>query len=305
MLSPVGFWSYARDDDSHSDGQLSQLRVIVGKQIGLQYGEEVPIWQDITAIPFGADWATTIDQSIGQTSFFLPIITPRFLRSRNCHDEFVAFRDRMRALRRDDLIFPIHYVSIDGMQESETAFGADLAVLRRHQWADFRPLFYLDPRAPEVRRWAGDLATSILRATRRPMPAAVVTPPPPVVAPPPPPAPVPTETEVSAAMAAPTALFQPVTPPPAAEMPQEPQPAHHTRHLKARAADWRRCRCRRPWRRRLVHRLADVAPAHAPLAIAPFAIAARFRRSAGSRRFGLARVGCRQRRHGDPHLHGA
>ena len=33
MLDPVGFWSYARQDDAHSDGQLSQLRAIVGKAI--------------------------------------------------------------------------------------------------------------------------------------------------------------------------------------------------------------------------------------------------------------------------------
>ncbi len=40
MLDPVGFWSYARLDDAHSDGQLSLLRAIVGKAIGLQYGAE-------------------------------------------------------------------------------------------------------------------------------------------------------------------------------------------------------------------------------------------------------------------------
>ena len=38
MLEPVGFWSYARQDDLQSDGQLSQLRAIVGKAIVLQYG---------------------------------------------------------------------------------------------------------------------------------------------------------------------------------------------------------------------------------------------------------------------------
>ena len=54
MLDPVGFWSYAHQDDAHSDGQLSQLRAIVGKQIVLQCGDEVKLWQDIVAILFGA-----------------------------------------------------------------------------------------------------------------------------------------------------------------------------------------------------------------------------------------------------------
>ena len=33
MLDPVGFWSYGRHDDAHSDGQLSLLRAIVGRAI--------------------------------------------------------------------------------------------------------------------------------------------------------------------------------------------------------------------------------------------------------------------------------
>ncbi len=34
MLEPVGFWSYARQDEQQTGGRLSQLRAIVGKAIG-------------------------------------------------------------------------------------------------------------------------------------------------------------------------------------------------------------------------------------------------------------------------------
>jgi hypothetical protein len=50
VLDPLGFWSYARQDDAQSDGQLSQLRAIVGKAIVLQYGTEVTLGQDISAM---------------------------------------------------------------------------------------------------------------------------------------------------------------------------------------------------------------------------------------------------------------
>ena len=53
----------------------------------LQYGIEVTLWQDISAIPYGADWAETIERTIGQTTFFIPIVTPRFLKSTHCRDE--------------------------------------------------------------------------------------------------------------------------------------------------------------------------------------------------------------------------
>jgi biotin carboxyl carrier protein len=168
MLDPVGFWSYARHDDQHSDGQLSQLRAVVGKAIGLQYGGEVTLWQDIDAIPFGADWAATIERTIDQTTFFIPIVTPRFLKSQYCFDEFTAFRQRMIALGRDDLIFPVQYVDVKKLQPAETVFGKNLDALRRPQWIDFVPLFYAEPRSAEVRRWAGALAENILDAMRRP-----------------------------------------------------------------------------------------------------------------------------------------
>ncbi|MGD0639341.1 MAG: toll/interleukin-1 receptor domain-containing protein [Roseiarcus sp.] len=172
MLKPVGFWSYARQDDDHSDGQLSQLRAIVGKAINLQYGEELTLWQDIAAIPFGADWAATIERTIGQVTFFVPVVTPRYVKSANCLAEFKAFRDRMKALGRDDLIFPIYYVNVENLPASDTVFGDELAGLRRQQWIDFRSLVYEDPKSPKVRQWADRLAASVLNAMRREAPAS-------------------------------------------------------------------------------------------------------------------------------------
>ena len=163
MSSPVGFWSYARSDDAHSDGQLSQLRTIVGKAIALQYGADINIWQDIQAIPPGADWAASIERTISQTVFFIPIVTPRYLKSTHCFAEFHSFRSRMVDLSHDDLIFPILYVGVDHIDADETVFGDELQALRRHQWIDFRPLRHADPRSHEVGMWVDGLAENILK----------------------------------------------------------------------------------------------------------------------------------------------
>ena len=168
MLDPVGFWSYAQQDDANGDGQLSQLRAIVGWRIVLQCGVKVSLWQVLAAIPHGADWAETVERAIGQTTFFIPIVTPRFLRSLYCRDEFASFRRRMRAMGRNDLIFPIHYVDVDGTRPEETVFGDDLDALRRSPSFDFRPLFTADPKSQEVWRWAGELAESVLMALQQP-----------------------------------------------------------------------------------------------------------------------------------------
>jgi hypothetical protein len=140
LLKPVGFWSYARQDDNYRDGDLSQLRTIVGKAISSRQGEEVTLWQDTVAIPFGADWAANIEDAIRQVTFFIPVLTPAFLKSKNCLDEFEMFRRRMADLGRDDLIFPIHYVDVERIAWAETVFGDELAALRRQQWIDFRPV---------------------------------------------------------------------------------------------------------------------------------------------------------------------
>ena len=161
VLKPVGFWSYARQDDSHSDGQLTQLRAIVGNAISLRLGDEVRVFQDTAAIPFGADWAASIEEAIDQTTFFIPIVTPRFLKSENCRDEFRSFRRRMKALGRNDLIFPIHYVDVEPIAASDTVFGDELGVLRRQQWIDFRSLQFEDVKSAKVRQWADALAVSI------------------------------------------------------------------------------------------------------------------------------------------------
>lgn len=168
MLKPVGFWSYAREDDKDVGGQLSTLRQILANTINLRLGGEVKLFQDSEAIPFGADWASSIAKAIQDVSFFIPIVTPRFLQSKNCHHEFVSFQSKMVALQRDDLIFPVHYVDVGQTKSDETAFGEAFSALHRHQWIDFRPLQQLhDIQSQQVRQWAGGLAGAIVDAIRK------------------------------------------------------------------------------------------------------------------------------------------
>jgi hypothetical protein len=43
----VGFFSYSRSDDDHSDGALSLLRERIRKELRMQLGRELRLWQDI------------------------------------------------------------------------------------------------------------------------------------------------------------------------------------------------------------------------------------------------------------------
>src|SRR5450631_3601823 len=87
----VGFFSYSRQDDESFDEALSKFRCAIQIELGAQLGRsryDFRIWQDKTTIPLGALWEKEIKDGINQSVFFIPIITPRAVRSDNCAFEF-------------------------------------------------------------------------------------------------------------------------------------------------------------------------------------------------------------------------
>jgi len=90
----VGFFSYSREDDEGSRGALSALRDAIQAELSAQLGRahaDFRVWQDKSAIPLGTLWENQITQGINQSVFFVPIVTPRALRSQHCAFEFRSF----------------------------------------------------------------------------------------------------------------------------------------------------------------------------------------------------------------------
>jgi len=106
----VGFFSYSREDDADFDDVLSKFRVAIQAELSAQLGrnrDNFRIWQDKFAIPHGALWQQQITDGIKQSTFYIPIITPRVVNSPHCAFEFNSFLAREKELGRDDLVFPI------------------------------------------------------------------------------------------------------------------------------------------------------------------------------------------------------
>jgi hypothetical protein len=138
-LEPVGFWSYTTQDDRVSGGHLSQLRVQFANELQLQLGRQhVHIFQDVAAIPHGADWDKAIHGALSTANFMIPIVTPGFLASEWCCKELMRFRDREDSLGRDNLIFPFVYVPIDNVDPARKSDCHDPAaydlILARQQF---------------------------------------------------------------------------------------------------------------------------------------------------------------------------
>src|SRR5262245_31185370 len=111
----VGFFSYSREDDEAFKGTLSALRDGIHRELSAQLGRSkrnFRLWQDQTAIAPGKQWESEIKAAVDQSVFFIPIITPRAVNSKYCKFEFEAFLARENAMGRNDLVFPILYISV-------------------------------------------------------------------------------------------------------------------------------------------------------------------------------------------------
>src|SRR5579871_1407691 len=164
----VGFFSYSRDDDHDAQGALSALRNRINRELRGQLGRgrsELRLWQDQAAIPFGADWEDAIKAAVAQSVFFIPIVTPSSLRSKNCKFEFDLFLSREAELERRDLIFPILYIRVPAL-EDERQWRQDpvLKVIGTRQYLNWQPMRFVDIGSAEAAKQIENFCANIYRA---------------------------------------------------------------------------------------------------------------------------------------------
>jgi hypothetical protein len=99
----IGFFSYSRDDDEDSHNALSTIRELIQNELRARLGrsrQSLRLWQDQEAIAPGSMWESEINTAVKQSVFFIPIITPRVINSKNCGVEFKKFLDREKEHKR-------------------------------------------------------------------------------------------------------------------------------------------------------------------------------------------------------------
>ncbi len=168
----VGFFSYSREDDEGSKGTLSDLRDAIQRELSAQLGRSkrnFRLFQDQEAIAPGKQWEIEITKAIEQAVFFIPIVTPRAVSSSHCKFEFESFLAREQALGRDDLIFPILYISVPGL-EDEVIRRVDpvLSIVGKRQYVDWRPYRHLPTDTPSVGQSIERFCSKIVDAFREP-----------------------------------------------------------------------------------------------------------------------------------------
>ena len=169
----VGFFSYSHDDDEDFDRQLSSLRDAIQKELAAALGRKVNrnfrVWQDQDAIAPGEMWEAKIASAINEATFFIPIVTPRAAGSEHCKFELNAFLARESALGRNNLIFPILYMTVPELAEDlRWRSDAMLSVIGARQYVDWRKHRQWPIETPAYREAVSDFCEKIADALREP-----------------------------------------------------------------------------------------------------------------------------------------
>ena len=167
----VGFFSYSREDDEAFRGALSALRDAIQRDLGAQLGRtkrNFRLWQDQEALAPGQMWELKIAEAIEEAVFFIPIVTPRAVTSKHCKFEFDSFLARERALGRNDLVFPIHYILVPALlDEAEWRDHPVLSVVAKRQYVDWRPYRYASIDTPALGQAIDQFCGKIAETLRR------------------------------------------------------------------------------------------------------------------------------------------
>ncbi|WP_062443624.1 toll/interleukin-1 receptor domain-containing protein [Herbidospora daliensis] len=158
----AGFWSYTHRDDQAEGGRLLRLAESVREEYALLTGDDLEIFVDREGIEWGDEWRQRIDQALQSTTFFIPIITTRYLRSHECRRELLRFAGKAESLGVKELFLPIVYAPIRQLDTGEDD-DEIVALVRRTHFQDWRELRLLDENSAAYRAAVHALAGRLVR----------------------------------------------------------------------------------------------------------------------------------------------
>jgi len=163
MSQMAAFLSYARFDDEHGSGKITDIRKRLSGEVRALTGREFQIFQDRGAISWGQNWQERIVESVEATTFFIPILTPSFFSSEMCQKELKLFMDREERLERSDLILPIYYIDCSHCD----ADNALTELVFSRQYFDMRDFRFKDLSSQDFSEKVADMANQICESLKR------------------------------------------------------------------------------------------------------------------------------------------
>jgi hypothetical protein len=158
------FLSYSRNDDY--DGKITRIKNILDYELKVIAGKQYSIFQDIKNIGWGENWEKIINDQLSIVPFLIPFVSPSFFNSKNCCDEIIRFIKIEKSRKRDDLLLPVYYVSIDDI-ESDIEIKELIDEIMKHNYIDLRNIRKIDEASIEYRNLIISLAEQAKKAINR------------------------------------------------------------------------------------------------------------------------------------------
>lgn len=165
MAEAAGFWSYVHADDEQDGQRITLLASLLRAEYELLTGESLEIFVDV-ALDWGDDWRSRIEEALAVTTFFIPIVTPRFFHSEECRRELVRYMSAAKSQGLEELVLPILYIEVPGLRDPVVADEA-MALIAAREWADWTRLRLIDRDSADHRQAVNGLAERLLEISQR------------------------------------------------------------------------------------------------------------------------------------------
>ncbi|MGW1982742.1 toll/interleukin-1 receptor domain-containing protein [Streptomyces collinus] len=171
---PAGFWSYTHRDDEIEEGRIRRLAQKIANEFEGITADEFDVFIDKKDIRWGDEWRSRIDSALSGSTFFIPIITPRFLKSEECRREILTFVGHAKSLGLEELLLPILYFDVPQLRDSDPSDEV-VALVAERQYVDWTKLRLENEDSPDYRKEVNRLAARLVEIIEK---TAEVEPPP-------------------------------------------------------------------------------------------------------------------------------
>jgi hypothetical protein len=119
------------------------------------------------------EWRRRIAEALAGTTFFIPIVTPRFFKSDECRRELVTFAMHAESLGVSELLLPLLYADVPNL--SEDSEDEAVSLVARTQYERWTNLRLQDEQSEAYRQGVNRLAVKLMEIAEslaeRPTPA--------------------------------------------------------------------------------------------------------------------------------------
>lgn len=142
-------------------GAIRHLADHLKAEYGVLTGQELDLFFDSASLRWGDDWESQIRKALEETTFFIPIITPRYFASKECKRELLGFAEQAEKLERPGLILPLYFVDVPALNDGELDDPVIQLIAKRHR-EDWRTLRLLDEGVQPYRVGVNRLTSRLL-----------------------------------------------------------------------------------------------------------------------------------------------